>query len=109
MPTEKHDPSKARSISFHPVLWRWLQQFAHEEFNGNVSAAVAGLILCHQGVKRAMEAKGERYTYAAIVDVVGRRRNLDAAIREITATQPDFSACTWLARQLEKTRRVMAG
>lgn len=104
-----HEPSKPRSISFHPVLWRWLQEFACEEFNGNVSAAVAGLLLCHQGVKRALEAQGERYTYAAVVDIVTKRRSIDAAIEEITADRPNFSACTWLKRQIEKTRRAMAG
>lgn len=106
MPIQDPGPNEIHSISFHPTVWKWLKALACKEYGGNVSAAVAGFVLCHQGNLRAKAMVGECYSYRAMADVVARRCTIDDAIREVVSTEPDYNAETWIANQIKKTQAL---
>jgi len=78
---------------------------ANLDYGGNVSAAIAGLILYDRGVTNAKKMKGQPHRHYRTPGIVSRRDMLDAAIREIESSDSGFNAATWLELQFREQRR----
>lgn len=95
-------PNESHNSSYHPEIWRWLTELAHRDYDGNVSAAIAGLVAYDRGIFRAKLLKGEKHSHHVTAGLVNNRENLEAAIREIESDEPGFNAMTWLEIQRRK-------
>lgn len=89
-------PRLTKSISLHPKVFGWLNDLAKSEYEGNISAAVTGLILYNEGVRRAKLFNHQTAGHHITKGVPNDPELLDAAIREIEGLDPGFNALTWL-------------
>lgn len=69
---------------------------AHQDYGGNVSAALAGLILYDRAVSNAKRLKGKAHRHYVTPGIVSHRDSLESAIREVESQEPGINATTWL-------------
>lgn len=98
-----NSPKESHSLSFHPRVWKWLNELAQSDYDGNLSAAVSALILYDRGVRNAKRLQNQAHGHYLTRGVPQDPDRLEAAMMEIEGLDPGFNAMTWLEIQKRKT------
>lgn len=92
----KRKPKETHSLSFHPTVWKWISERAREDYGGNISAAIAGLVIYDRAVGNAKRIKGRSHHHYLTPGLANESDLLEATIREIESSDPGVNAVTWL-------------